>query len=63
MSGIQYIVDNQGKPTSVVIDLKKHRELWENMYDAMIVRSRRSEPRESLTSVKTRLVKAGKLRG
>jgi hypothetical protein len=63
MSGIQYIVDEHGKPTSVVIDLKKHAELWENMYDAMIVRSRRREPRESLASVKARLIKTGKLRG
>jgi hypothetical protein len=63
MSGIQYIVNEKGKPMSVVIDLKKHAELWENMYDAMIVKERRTEPRESLASVKARLIKSGKLRG
>ncbi|MFI5200781.1 MAG: hypothetical protein ACHQNE_00155 [Candidatus Kapaibacterium sp.] len=63
MSGIQYIVSESGKPTAVVIDLKKHSKLWEDMYDALIAKQRRNEPRESLALVKNRLIRSGKLRG
>ena len=62
MSGIQYIVDEKGKPTSVIVDLKRHSALWENMYDALIAKERKDEPRESLAAVRARLRKTGKLR-
>jgi len=29
-SGIQFIVDKKGNKTGVLIDLKKHKELWED---------------------------------
>src|ERR1035441_10944952 len=29
MTGIQFITDAQGRKTAAVIDLKKHRALWE----------------------------------
>jgi uncharacterized short protein YbdD (DUF466 family) len=41
----------------VLIDLKKHKELWEDLYDAYLAHRRRHEPRESLATVK-RLVEA-----
>ena len=55
MSGIQFVIDKQGKKTAVVIDLKRHASLWEDFYDSLLVRSRKNEPRESLESVKRRL--------
>jgi hypothetical protein len=55
MSGIQYVIDGHGKKTAVVIDLKKHGDLWEDFYDSMLVCSRKNEPRESLESIKHRL--------
>lgn len=55
IKGVQYLVDDRGKPTAVVIDLRKHRKLWEDFYDRALAESRRAEPRESLESVKTRL--------
>ena len=30
MTGIQFIVDKKGNKTGVLIDLKKHKELWED---------------------------------
>jgi len=33
MSGVQYITDANGKKTSVVLDLKVHSELWEDIQD------------------------------
>jgi hypothetical protein len=63
MTGIQYITDTKGKQTAVVIDLKKWGDLWEDFQDAMLIKQRKKEPRESLSSVKARLIRSGKLRG
>lgn len=61
MKGVQFMVDSQGKKTAVVIDLRKHAELWEDFYDAAVAGQRRKEPRESLESVKRRLRQRSKL--
>ena len=63
MSGIQFVIDDKGKKTAVVIDLKRHRAMWEDFCDALVARERAHEPRESLASVRKRLVRQGKLRG
>jgi len=57
MKGVQYVVDDAGQRTAVVIDLRKHAELWEDFYDRAVAESRRDEPRESLESVKAKLEK------
>jgi hypothetical protein len=62
MTGIQFIVDKKGNKTGVLIDLKKHKELWEDFYDILIARTRADEPRESLEEVKSKLRQKGKLR-
>ena len=61
MNGIQYVTDEAGRKVAVQIDLKKHRELWEDIEDVLVSRSRRSETRIPLEKVKAGLVKAGKL--
>jgi hypothetical protein len=61
MDGIQYIVNEKGERTSVLIDLQKHSEIWEDFYDALIVKARADEPRESLEDVRQILIKEGKL--
>ena len=55
MSGIHFVINEQGKKTAVVIDLKKHAQIGEDFYDSLLARSRKNEPRESLESVKRRL--------
>ena len=55
IKGVQYVVDDRGEPTAVVIDLKAYGELWEDFYDRAVAHSRRHEPRESFESVKSRL--------
>jgi len=55
IKGVEYVVDSRGKPKAVVINLRKHRKLWEDFYDRALAESRRNEPRESLESVKLRL--------
>ena len=62
MKGVQFVVDEHGAKTAVVINLKQCSELWEDFYDSAIAESRKKEPRESLPSVKKKLVAQGKLR-
>jgi hypothetical protein len=53
--GVQFLVDDDGRKTAVVIDLRKNAELWEDFYDHALAQRRRNEPRETLTQVKARL--------
>jgi hypothetical protein len=62
VKGVQFVVNERGKKTAVVIDLKRHSELWEDFYDAAVALERQSEPRETLGAVKQRLRRRGKLR-
>jgi len=57
MPGIEFLIDRKGRKKAVLIDLKKHKELWEDLYDAYVAHRRHNEPRESLASVK-RLIEA-----
>jgi len=55
MKGVQFLTDEEGKRTAVLIDLKKHAELWEDFYERALARSREREPRETLESLRKRL--------
>jgi hypothetical protein len=61
MTGIQYVTDEKGRKVAVQIDLTKHRELWEDIHDVLVSRSRRHEKRIPLDKVKAGLIKSGKL--
>ena len=61
MPGIQFVVDESGRKTAVVIDLKRHSRVWQDFYDRMIAEERAKEPRETIASVKKRLQRLGKL--
>ena len=61
MTGIQYVTDDKGRKVAVQIDLKKYRELWEDIQDVLVSRSRRHEKRIPLEKVKAGLIKSGKL--
>jgi hypothetical protein len=51
------MVDEHGRKTAAVIDLREHERLWEDFYDSLLVASRGDEPRESLESVRRRLTR------
>lgn len=55
VKGIQFLVDERGEKTAVLIDLRTNAELWEDFYDRALADSRENEPRESLESVKERM--------
>jgi hypothetical protein len=52
IKGIQYIVDDQGKKKSVILDLEKWGEYWEDFYDILVSESRRDEPTISWEKLK-----------
>jgi len=56
MPGIEFLRDRKGRRKAVLIDLKKHKHLWEDLYDAYLAHSRRGERRESLAAVKRLVV-------
>ncbi len=57
MVGVQFLVDEHGNKTAVVIDLKKNAQLWEDFYDRALACSRQREPRDTLEAVKKRLAR------
>jgi len=61
MTGIQFVTDEKGRKVAVQIDLKRHRQLWEDIEDMLVSRSRRNEKRIPLEKVKAGLIKSGKL--
>jgi hypothetical protein len=63
MEGIQFLTNDKGERVAVQIDLRKHADIWEDVYDSLTARKRSKEPRESLDSVKERLIKHRKLNG
>lgn len=63
MQGIQFVVDDRGDKTAVLIDLKKYGNVWEDIYDRLLAYSRADDPRESIESVREKLQQLGKLNG
>jgi hypothetical protein len=62
MTGIQFLTDEKGRKTAAVIDLKKHKALWEDIQDGLISESRRKEKGTPLEKIKADLVRRGRLR-
>lgn len=52
MEGLSYIVDDRGRKRAVVVDLERHGDLWEDVYDAMIAEAREGEERLDWESVR-----------
>lgn len=63
LEGIGFVTDASGEQVAVLIDLKRHGELWEDFYDTLIAEARADEPQQSLESVMERLKQLGKLDG
>ncbi len=55
IKGVQFLSDNKGEKTAVLINLKRHRQLWEDLYDAIVAESRKREQRVLWSTVQKRL--------
>jgi hypothetical protein len=55
LEGVSFVTNAAGEQIAVLIDLKQHGELWEDFYDATLVRARADEPRESFEEVRKML--------
>lgn len=55
MEGIQFLVDEAGEPTSVLIDLAVWGETWEDFYDALVAHSQLGEETVSWEEVKAEI--------
>jgi len=51
----QYIVDENGKKTAVVIPMREYQRLLEDLHDLSVVAERRDEPTISLDELRRRL--------
>ncbi len=63
MTGIQFLTDEKGRKTAAVIDLKKHKALWEDIEDGLISESRRKEKGIPLEKIKADLQESNPQRG
>ena len=52
MPGMEFLIDRDARKKAVLIDLKKHKLLWEDLFDADVAHQRCNEARESLAQVK-----------
>jgi len=63
MKGIQFVTDDAGKRTAVLISLAEWGEVWEDIYDIMVSESRKSELAVSWKELKTELAREENVRG
>lgn len=56
MEGIQFVVDDTGRKTAVIISLEEWGELWEDIYDVLVSESRRDEPTVPWEELKAEMI-------
>lgn len=57
MKGVQFVTDDRGKKTAVLIDLKEWGEIWEDFYDILVSESRKNESTISWEDLKGEIKK------
>jgi hypothetical protein len=59
MSQAQYVIDETGKKTGVLLSLKDYEKLLEDLHDLAVVAERKAEKPIGLQELKRRLKKDG----
>ena len=59
MSQAQYVIDEKGKKTGVLLSLKQYEKPMEDLHDLAIVAERKNEKPITLEEMKRRLKKDG----
>ena len=57
----QYIVDEKGQRTAVILPIEEYEELLEDLHDLAIIAERRDEPTINFEELKKRLKEDGLL--
>jgi PHD/YefM family antitoxin component YafN of YafNO toxin-antitoxin module len=57
----QYLIDESGHKTAVVIPVEEYEELMEDLHDLAVIAERRDEPTISIDDLKKRLKADGLL--
>ncbi len=57
----QYVVDEKGQKTAVIIPVEEYEELLEDIHDLAIIAERRDEPTITFEELKKKLEKDGLL--
>ena len=55
MDGIQFLINEKGEKTAVLLDLEQWGDLWEDFYDLLVTRSRAQEETVSWDDLKAEL--------
>jgi hypothetical protein len=63
MTGTQFVTDDKGRKTAVLIDLMKHARLWEDLWDGLVSESRRKEKSIPYQDYRASRMKHGRPRG
>ena len=58
---VQYIVDEKGERTAVVLPINEYEELLEDLHDLAVIAERREEPTIPFDELKRKLEKDGLL--
>ena len=61
MSQAQYVVNDKGRKTGVLLSLKQYEKLMEDLHDLAVIAERKSENPIPLAELKRRLKKDGLL--
>jgi PHD/YefM family antitoxin component YafN of YafNO toxin-antitoxin module len=59
MSQAQYVVDDKGRKTAVLLSLKEYQKLLEDLHDLAVIAERKNEDPIPLAEMKRRLKKDG----
>ncbi|MBI2303257.1 MAG: hypothetical protein HYU86_00725 [Chloroflexi bacterium] len=59
----QYIVDEKGRKTAVVLSVEDYQRLLEDLHDLTVIAERRDEPTIGLEELKRRLRADGLIQG
>lgn len=60
-AAVQYVTDNKGRKTSVILPVETYEEMLEDIQDLVAVAERRKDKTVSLLEMKKRLKKDGLL--
>jgi hypothetical protein len=52
MEGIQFVTNDKGEKVAVLIDLARHGEIWEDIYDQLLAEERANDKRLPYATVR-----------